>query len=65
MKTKNDNRSLQAKVQKIPPSKLKSVRGSGFTYDEGEERTDKSTEGIAIQDSQVVTLPDLGEPQPK
>ena len=37
------------------------VRGSGFTYNEKEERTDKSVPRNEVEEEQVVQLPGLGK----
>ena len=37
------------------------VRGSGFTYNEKEERTDKSIPRNEVDEEQVVQLPGLGQ----
>jgi hypothetical protein len=36
-------------------------RGSGFTYTENEERTDKSVPQSEVKNEEVVNLPDLGQ----
>jgi len=43
----------------------KTVRGSGFTYDENKENTDKSLPINQAEQDEVVKLPKLGEPDPK
>jgi len=38
------------------------VRGSGFTYDENKDQTDKSLPIEQAESDQVVQLPELGKP---
>ncbi|MEJ7559128.1 MAG: hypothetical protein WKF66_12530 [Pedobacter sp.] len=40
----------------------KTVRGSGFTYDEEQNHTDESIPLEQVQEVEVVKLPDLGMP---
>jgi hypothetical protein len=41
--------------------KGKTVRGSGFTYTENEQRTDLSIPAEKADDGEIVELPDLGK----
>jgi hypothetical protein len=46
----------------LPPNEDEvTVRGSGFTYTEKQERTDKSIPLSDVNEEEVVPLPDLGE----
>jgi len=63
MLSKNGKDSALPK--KARASKPKSVRGSGYTYDEGKQQTDKSVEIKKTEEDQVVQLPDLGKPERK
>ena len=45
----------------FPINGEETVRGSGFTYNENEERTDKSVPREKVEEEQVVQLPDLGQ----
>ncbi|CAH0127226.1 MULTISPECIES: hypothetical protein [unclassified Pedobacter] len=45
----------------FPINGEETVRGSGFTYNEKEERTDKSVPREKVEEEQVVQLPDLGQ----
>jgi hypothetical protein len=68
MKRKNGIQTLPGSAQMVASSnssKVKSVRGSGYTYDEGRERTDKSVKLTEVELNHVVKLPDLGKPEPK
>ena len=51
-------------VKKLPNSKSddRLVRGSGFTYDEAAEKTDRSIAEQQVKTEQVVELPNLGRP---
>jgi len=44
------------------PNEEKTVRGSGFTYDEHEQHTDQSVPLKKAKTKHVVKLPDLGKP---
>jgi hypothetical protein len=44
-----------------PIEREETVRGSGFTYNEKEERTDKSIHKNKGEEEQIVQLPDLGQ----
>ena len=50
------------KYSRLSPIKREeTVRGSGFTYNEKEERTDKSIPINKGKEEQIVQLPDLGK----
>jgi hypothetical protein len=46
----------------FPIEPEETVRGSGYTYNEKAERTDKSIPRNKVDDEEVVQLPDLGQP---
>lgn len=56
-----EKRRRKTAVKKIKPKSSKSVRGSGFTYDEGKERTDQSIPIVDSDTSDINKLPDLGK----
>jgi hypothetical protein len=43
----------------------KTVRGSGFTYDENKDNTDKSVPIEQAEQDEIIELPNLGEPDRK
>ncbi|MCJ0743722.1 hypothetical protein [Pedobacter montanisoli] len=49
------------KEKKISQQKQKTVRGSGFTYNEDQQSTDQSIPLAAADKKQVVRLPKLGK----
>jgi hypothetical protein len=62
MESHSTNEKTQDKTdQPINPAKRVTVRGSGFTYTENEERTDKSIPVPQAEDEEIVPLPDLGQ----
>lgn len=68
MKNKNGKQLSPNPAQIVAssnPDKFKSIRGSGFTYDEAQDRKDKSVQVKDVKHKQVVKLPDLGKPMPK
>lgn len=61
MKT-SDKKEMPEKDSRLSPiGREETVRGSGFTYDENEERTDKRIPRNKVDEEQVVELPDLGQ----
>lgn len=51
----------QAKNQQ-PDKQIETVRGSGFTYTEEEQPTDRSVPITQADELEIVPLPDLGMP---
>jgi hypothetical protein len=49
-------------VPEETPLKEPTVRGSGFTYDEDQHRTDESVPIEKSDDEPIIELPDLGDP---
>lgn len=56
--SKNEKRPQESPLSE---EKEKTVRGSGFTYTEKKERTDKSIPISEVNDEEIVQLPDLGK----
>ncbi|CAH0276527.1 hypothetical protein SRABI27_03648 [Pedobacter sp. Bi27] len=61
MKTSAKKEKPNKDSRLFPINDEETVRGSGFTYNEKEERTDKSVPREKIEEEQVVQLPDLGQ----
>jgi hypothetical protein len=51
-----------AKLKEETPGESTTVRGSGFTYDEDQHRTDESVPKEKSDPDPIIELPDLGDP---
>lgn len=60
MKT-SDKKEKPTEDNRLPINQEETVRGSGYTYTEKEERTDKSVPRNQVDEEQVVKLPNLGQ----
>ena len=60
MEVPNKNEKLPEAGSQLEKQE-KTVRGSGFTYSEKKERTDKSIPISEVKEDEVVELPDLGK----
>ena len=61
MKTSEKKQKSPANSHELAISKEVTVRGSGFTYTEKVERTDKSVPVSEVNKEDIVPLPDLGQ----
>ena len=60
MKTSDKKEKPDKDNRLLPINQEETVRGSGFSYCEKEERTDKSIPRDEVEEEQVVKLPNLG-----
>lgn len=60
MNTSN-KKEKSAKNSEPKVASKKTVRGSGYTYTEKQERTDKSIPLSEAEEEQIVQLPNLGQ----
>lgn len=61
MKTAENKKEPTEDNRVLPDNQEETVRGSGYTYTEKEERTDKSVPRSEVEEEQIVQLPDLGQ----
>jgi hypothetical protein len=61
MKTSDKKEKPAKDGRPLPINREKKVRGSGFTYSENKERTDKSVSMSEVKKEEIVQLPDLGQ----
>lgn len=61
MKTSDKNKKPFRDGQPLPADSEETVRGSGFTYTEKVERTDRSIPLSEVEKEEIVSLPDLGQ----
>jgi hypothetical protein len=61
MKTSDKKEMPDKDSQLFPIKREETVRGSGFTYNEKKEPTDKSVPRNEVEEEQIVQLPDLGQ----
>jgi len=61
MKTSDKKEEPTEHNREIPGNQEETVRGSGFTYTEREERTDKSVPRSEVKEEKIVELPNLGQ----
>ncbi|KQR65320.1 hypothetical protein [Pedobacter sp. Leaf176] len=57
----SDKKEKSAKNSEPKVGSKKTVRGSGYTYTEKQERTDKSIPLSEAEEEQIVQLPNLGQ----
>jgi hypothetical protein len=61
MKTSNKKEKLVKDGRPLPVNQQAKVRGSGFTYSENKEPTDKSVSMSKVKKEEIVLLPNLGQ----
>ena len=61
MNNSNKKKQPLKDAELLPVNKEETMRGSGYTYTETEERTDISVPLKEVEGEEIVPLPDLGQ----